>query len=249
MFLPQAGLHLVAAFLLLLFWAVLRRRSAAVGRILDTGLTVVVAGSYLWVILAVLSRGIDWRLRGFEVEREFDPRLGSLFSNFVLLAFWLLLATPLIVHGVQSRREVPSGSGWLALPLQCPRALWRFVRRSMHGLALSVLSWSLIVLPFGSLSLPETAHRILYRVLDGPISAVNWLLPWFLQSGAAFQFLPTAHGNDDPARYVLLGTVVWATLIWLVERLLGAAITFRRSRTRRELLSGESRSGNRAHSA
>lgn len=249
MFLPEAGLHLVAAFLLLLLWAALRRRPDAVGGILDTGLTVVVAGSYLWVILAILSRGIDWRLRGFEIEREVDPRLGSLFSNFVVLAFWLLLSTPLIVHGIRSRRKDSSGSRWLALPLQCPRALWRFVRRVMHGLALSALSWSLIVLPFDSARLPETAHRILYRVLDGPISAVNWLLPWFLQSGTAFQFLPTAHGNHDPARYVLLGTATWAALIWLVERLLGSAITFRRSRKRRDLLSGEGRSASRAHSA
>jgi hypothetical protein len=106
----------------------------------------------------------------------------------------------------------------------------------MHGLALSALSWSLIMLPFADSRLPEVAHRFLYRVIDGPISAVNWLLPGFLQSGAAFQFLPPGHGNMDPARYVLIGTVTWAALIWLVERLIGsAAIAFRALRKGRDL--------------
>jgi hypothetical protein len=230
MFLPEAGLHLAAPFLLLLLWAVLRRRSSPFGRALDTGLTIVVIGSFFWTLLAFLSRGIDWRLRGFEIERAVDPRLGSLLASFVVLGFWMLLSSPLLVHGIRSRREDSDGSGWLALPLQCPRPLWRLVRRAMHGLALSALSWSLVMLPFGYSRLPEEAHRFLYRVIDGPISAVNWLLPGFLQSGAAFQFLPPGHGNMDPARYVLIGAVTWAALISLVERLLGSAIAFRASR-------------------
>src|SRR4029079_15259778 len=88
------------------------------------------------------------------------------------------------------------------------------------------------------------AAVVLWRALDAPVSALNLLLPWRLQSGVALQFVDRTYcfpGSTgyELTRYLLVAIPTWLAALlfpkWAVRSLLDSARRSRRDAAQRQL--------------
>ena len=108
---------------------------------------------------------------------------------------------------------------FVAQPNEGPWA--KLLRRSIRATLLSTFSFYVLTYPFPrEMSVP--IGFVLARVLDFPISLLNAVLPWQLQSGFAAQFSSGTYCFPgslayERFRYLSVGIPAWTGLLYLPD--------------------------------